>query len=147
MPEPSHPSHDEIATRLRAIGQRYTSNRRAIVDTLGKGSNPQTIPGILKANTSLALSSLYRNLAVLEKAGVVHRIVTTDEFSHYELTEDLTSHHHHLICVSCGRVEDFTASPNLEQSAETALQKAAAKAGFSIRSHRLDVLGICRDCG
>ena len=66
------------------------------------------IPQILEVDRSLAQSSAYRNLAVLERAGVVHRIVTTDEFARYELAEDLTEHHHHLICRSCGSVADFT---------------------------------------
>ena len=48
---------------------------------------------------------------MLEQAGVVHRVVATDEFTRYELAEDLTEHHHHLICSSCGAVADFTIGP------------------------------------
>jgi Fe2+ or Zn2+ uptake regulation protein len=92
------------------------------------------------------MSSVYRNLALLEQAQVVHRVITSDEFARYELVEDLTEHHHHLICSSCGKVEDFTATPQLERSAEAALGRIAARAGFSVRSHRLDMVGLCRDC-
>ena len=53
---------------------------------------------------------MYRNLVVLEQAGVVRRVTSTDDFARYELAEDLTEHHHHLICSSCGTVDDFTAS-------------------------------------
>ena len=53
-------------------------------------------------------SSAYRNLAVLEHAGVVRRVITEGEFARFELTEELTEHHHHLICSRCGRVEDVT---------------------------------------
>jgi Fe2+ or Zn2+ uptake regulation protein len=138
---------DAITERLRSVDQRYTANRRAIVDALAKAEHPLTIPGILKRNKRLATSSVYRNLVVLEEAQVVHRIVTHDEFARYELAEDLTNHHHHhLICMSCGRVEDFTAAPALEEAATVALTRAAGKAGFTVRSHRLDVLGLCRSC-
>ena len=141
------PVHEAASGRLRALDQRYTRTRRAIVDALGAAANPLTIPEILGAGKKLAMSSVYRNLALLEEAGIVHRIVTTDEFARYELAEGLTAkHHHHLICVSCGKIEDFTASPQLEDSATSSLSKIAARAGFTVRSHRLDVLGVCRNC-
>jgi Fur family ferric uptake transcriptional regulator len=140
-------AHQTAAERLRLLDQRYTRNRHVIVDALAKATDPLTIPEILKANKKLAMSSVYRNLALLEQAGIVHRIVTSDEFARYELAEDLTDHHHHhLICLNCGKVEDFTASKQLEESARASLTTVAAKAGFSVRSHRLDVLGICRNC-
>jgi Fe2+ or Zn2+ uptake regulation protein len=132
-------AHETASQRLRALDQRYTKNRRALVATLAAAGNPLTIPEIMRAARKLAMSSVYRNLALLEEAGIVHRIVTTDEFARYELAED-------LICVSCGKVEDFTASPQLEDSAIASLTKAAAKAGFTVRSHRLDVLGVCSNC-
>ncbi|MFN2613186.1 MAG: Fur family transcriptional regulator [Actinomycetota bacterium] len=138
--------HDAAAERLRRAGQRYSANREALVETLRNATKPLTIPEILKTNRTLPMSSAYRNLAILEQAGVVHRIVTRDEFARYELAEDLTTHHHHLICVSCGGVEDFTAPSRFEESATSALGKVASKAGFTIRSHRLDVLGLCKTC-
>ena len=138
--------HDVVAQRLRRVQQRYTSNRRALVDALGAAEHPLTIPEILAADATLAMSSVYRNLAVLEQADVVHRVITTDEFARYELVEDLTEHHHHLICSSCGKVEDFTPMPSLERSAAKALARIADEAGFSVHSHRLDVVGLCRRC-
>ncbi len=138
--------HSAAADRLRKADQRYTRNRQLLVETLSTTRRPLTIPEILEAGRGLAMSSAYRNLAILEHAGVVHRIVTRDEFARYELAEDLTAHHHHLICVNCGNVEDFKAPPRFEDTATTALGRVASKAGFQIRSHRLDVLGLCRNC-
>jgi len=139
--------HSAIATRLRRIGQRYTSKRRSLVDALDAVGNPPTIPEILAGNAELATSSVYRNLAVLEQAGVVHRIVTHDEFARYELAEDLTErHHHHLICTACGGVQDFTPSPQLEQSAARALSRIARQAEFTVSGHRIDVVGLCNRC-
>ena len=83
---------------------------------------------------------------MLERAGVVHRIVTTDEFGRFELAEELTRHHHHLICSSCGDVSDFTVPPPVEQELETALSKVARQAGFQARAHRLDLVGTCASC-
>ena len=94
----------------------------------------------------MAQSSVYRNLAVLERAGVVHRIITTDEFARYELAEDLTEHHHHLICESCGEVTDVTLPSGTEAKLEAALIKIAKHHGFTVEHHRLDLVGTCGRC-
>lgn len=134
------------AARLQADGQRYTDNRRELVAVLDAAEAPLTIPEILERRPGLAQSSAYRNLSVLERAGVVRRIVTTDEWARYELAEELTEHHHHLICQTCGRVEDFTVSAALERSIDDAMATAATAAGFALDHHRLDLVGRCARC-
>jgi Fur family transcriptional regulator, ferric uptake regulator len=145
---PAQPSdlHDLAATRVSGLGQRYTGGRRAIVELLARAGSPLAIPQLLERDRGLAQSSAYRNLAVLERAGVVHRIVTSDEFSRYELAEDLTEHHHHLICTHCGDVRDFTVSTQLEGELDRALARIAGSHGFSPDHHRLDIVGTCATC-
>jgi Fe2+ or Zn2+ uptake regulation protein len=138
--------HATAAERLRADDQRYTASRRALVEALAAAERPSTIPELLGSRPGLAQSSAYRNLAVLEQVGVVRRIVTSDEHARFELAEDLTGHHHHLVCGSCGRVEDFTVSEQLERSLETALARVANGTGFDVDHHRLDLVGTCSDC-
>jgi Fe2+ or Zn2+ uptake regulation protein len=145
-PPPREELHDAVASRLRAADQRYTSGRRELVDLLAAAPRPETIPEILLRAPSLAQSSAYRNLVVLEECGVAHRVVTSDERSRYELAEDLMGHHHHLICTSCGRVDDFTVSPQMERSLEAALERAVEGTGFRAAAHRLDVIGTCASC-
>jgi Fe2+ or Zn2+ uptake regulation protein len=139
--------HEMAAVRLGALDQRYTRGRRAIVEVLARADAPLSIPQLLERDRSLAQSSAYRNLAELEHAGIVHRIVTSDEFSRYELAEDLTEHHHHhLICSHCGDVRDFTVPPALEQDLERALARIAGAHGFAADHHRLDLVGTCGTC-
>lgn len=139
-------THDIVSTRLRHADQRYTSRRRQLVEILVAGDGPMTIPQILEADRSLAQSSVYRNLSVFEEAGVVVRIVTSDDFARYELTEDLTGHHHHLICATCGDVADFSLGESVESDLEGALRSAAREARFDVDHHRLDLVGVCTDC-
>ena len=139
--------HEQAALRLRALDQRYTTGRRALVDVLASADAPLSIPQLREHDRSLAQSSAYRNLSVLERAGVVHRIAGTDDFARYELAEDLTEHHHHLICAACGDVRDFTVSPELEGDLDRALGRIAREHGFSADHHRLDLVGTCADCG
>jgi Fe2+ or Zn2+ uptake regulation protein len=138
--------HDLASDRLRSDGQRYTAGRRDLVTLLAELDQPVTIPQLLERRRGLAQSSAYRNLAVLERAGVVQRVVTADEFARYELAEDLTDHHHHLICSTCGEVSDFTVPPAVEERLERALADAAAQAGFRTTGHRLDLVGTCAGC-
>jgi Fe2+ or Zn2+ uptake regulation protein len=137
---------ETVVSRLGAQQQRMTAVREQLTAILAASDRPLTIPEVLEADVALAQSSVYRNLVVLEQAGVVHRIVTHDEFARYELAEDLTEHHHHLVCSSCGRVEDLPASESIERSVEAAVAQAARKVGFRTRRHRLDLVGTCADC-
>ena len=139
--------HAAAAERLRGVGQRLTANREALVVTLTEAPRPLTIPEILETRRGLAQSSVYRNLVVLEEADVVHRVVGTDEFARWELTEDLAGHHHHLICAQCGRVEDVPASAGLERSVAAAAAAITRTTGFRTQHHRLDLVGVCGSCG
>ena len=138
---------DQLATsQLSSINQRYTTNRRKLIGILQEATKPITINQILESNSDLAQSSVYRNLAVLEQAGLVVRIITNDDHAHYELAEHILDHHHHIICSPCGEILDFHLSAKIEKALEESLQKIADDFGFSIDRHRLDLLGTCGDC-
>lgn len=138
----------EIAlTRLRRANQRLTPNREALLEVLARtGNGPLTIPEIIAVRPDLAVSSVYRNLVVLEQAEVVHRVVARGDFAYYELVEELTEHHHHVVCSSCGTVEDVPATATIEQSVRDAARQIARRTGFKTERHRLDLFGICERC-
>jgi Fe2+ or Zn2+ uptake regulation protein len=100
----------------------------------------------LKNTKGLAQSSAYRNLTVLENAGVVVRVITTDEWARFELSEDLTGHHHHMVCSVCGAVDDVRIPDSIEHELDAALARVAKKQGFTMAHHRLDVVGVCKSC-
>ena len=138
--------HAVAAGRLAGLGQRYTTSRRVVVETLQGAGRPLTIPEILEANRQLPQSSAYRTMAVLTQAGVVRRIVAVDEFARFELAEDLSSHHHHLLCTSCGLVADFELPTDLERQLEVAFENAAGDHAFESVQHRVDLVGLCTAC-
>ena len=103
--------HATVADRLRRTSASATPRaREALVTILERASTPLSTAEIVEARTG-PQSSVYRNLSVLEHAGVVRRVVTEGEFARFELAEELTEHHHHLICSNCGTVEDVTIPP------------------------------------
>ena len=138
---------NEIAAfQLQTINQRYTKNRRKLIEILLKTSKPITINQILESDSKLAQSSVYRNLAVLEQAGLVVKIITNDDHAHYELAEHILDQHHHIICSPCGEILDFHLSEKIEKALENSLKEIADDLGFSIDRHRLDLLGTCGEC-
>ena len=138
--------HETAAARLRQADQRYTRNRRAIVSALASTGRPVSIPELLETRDGLPQSSAYRNLALLEEAGVVRRVLGGGEFARYELAEDLTEHHHHFICTACGMVEDFTLPSAVEVEMERALKRVARRSRFTGAYHQLDLVGRCANC-
>jgi len=106
-----------------------------------------SLPDAMNDNLSLAQSTVYRDPPALELAGVVRRIATNDDYRRFELSEAVSGHHHHhLICSSCGDVTDFEVSATVEHELETALARVARRAGFQVRTHRLDLVGTCASC-
>src|SRR5438309_4501520 len=139
--------HDEAALRLAALDQRYTDNRRGVVQALVQADRPLTITEIVDAATSVPISSAYRSLTVLTEAGVVRRVAGADDTGRFELAEDLSGqHHHHLICSNCGTVVDTTATPRLERALAEAARAAAEESDFEVHEHRIDLVGRCADC-
>ena len=132
--------------RLVERDQRYTDGRRRLVDALVGAGGPITLPALLTTDPSLSQSSAYRNLALMEEAGVVRRLVHGTEHAHYELAEDLTEHHHHLICSECGDVADYVVAPSVERRIEQAVEAIADETGFRIEGHRFDLIGHCQVC-
>jgi Fur family ferric uptake transcriptional regulator len=137
--------HEAAAARLQAHDGRYTRARRALVEVLADSGRPLTVTEICAASP-LAPSSVYRNLAVLEDAGLVHRLAGHHEFARFELAEELLGHHHHLACRACGSMTDVRLPAAVEAELSRSLTRLARQQEFAIDSHRLDVVGLCRSC-
>ena len=116
--------------RLRRIDQRYTSGRRAIVDLLVSAGHPVSIEDIAEHLPGLPRSSAYRHLTNLHAAGLIRRVTANDEFTRFELAEDLTEHHHHLLCINCGKVTDVTLPAGFEQQVTGAIGQARRRRGL-----------------
>jgi Fe2+ or Zn2+ uptake regulation protein len=138
--------HDAVGVRLARVDQRYTKLRRLLVGTLAVAARPLTIPEIVASTPRLPQSSAYRNVTTLMEVGVVCRVPGTDDHGRYELAEELSGHHHHLVCTHCGRVEDVPATPRLELALDDAARAVTDRQGYQVNEHRFDQLGLCPDC-
>ena len=132
--------------RLRRDDQRYTEKRKALVEVLQTAGRPLSMPSILEQSPGMAQSSVYRNLAVLEHAAIVRRIVTTDDHASFELAEDLSSHHHHLICTSLRQHRGLPRPRGHRGPAQPGAPGAARRHRFKVTDHVLDLFGTCKAC-
>ena len=138
--------HDIAERKLATINQRYSSRRRRLVEALDRADHPLIATDIVAVDDDLPQSSVYRNLAVLEAAGVVVKVLTNGDRAAFELAEELKGHHHHLVCVQCGLVLDIDVPNEVEQMLDTGVADLVSRAGFVLVGHRLDLMGRCKNC-
>ena len=94
---------------------------------------------LLQNGEEVGLATVYRVLTQFEQAGLVVRHNFEGGHSVFELSSD--KHHDHIVCVRCGRVEEFT-----DDEIEQRQKKVADKLGFELTDHNLNMYGLCPDC-
>ncbi len=148
MKTSDHPElHELVESRLQRTAQRYTAGRRAVVEALMEIGNPATIEDLGRCCPDLPLSSLYRHLVALQAANVVTRVASNgSRYGRFEIEEHITGHHHHLVCSACGRVTAVVPSNTLKEFMNQHLEDMASSEGFLVRSHRIDIYGVCAEC-
>jgi Fur family ferric uptake transcriptional regulator len=125
-------------------GTRLTSCRRNILNAIynyeGHFRAEDLVERIRRLGRSVSLVTVYRNLPLLERAGVIRRTCVTENVAWYERAWK-AEHHDHLICTECGKVVEF------EYPAIDVLQEAVAgEHGFLLTDHHLELMGVCRQC-
>jgi len=129
---------------LKKAGLKVTLPRVKILEILENAkdhhlSAEDVYRVLLESNEDIGLATVYRVLTQFEEAGLVIRHNFEGGHSVFEL--DHGRHHDHLVCVKCGRVEEFV-DPVIEERQ----QDIAKKAGYSITDHSLNIYGICGVC-
>jgi len=126
-------------------GLRSTEQRRLIVDTFFASPEHVTLEQLLErvraSDSRIGYATVYRTMKMLSEGGIAHERRFGDGFTRYELADDETHHHDHLICVACGGIEEF------EEPAIEELQEAVAlRHGFEAFYHKHELYGRCRAC-
>ncbi|MEX1112302.1 MAG: Fur family transcriptional regulator [Candidatus Andersenbacteria bacterium] len=135
-------SEEQLKESLREHGLKVTPARMGVLRILMESQVPLSVQAIIEQMKSLAIdqATVYRTLNTFETAGLVHVIDFQYGHGHYELAS--RPHHHHLVCRSCGRVED------VEDCRVLDIEKSVvSKRGFaSIEEHALEFFGTCKAC-
>ncbi len=137
----------QVEERLAETGVRFTGGRRRVVAALERADGPRSASELHEdLDGAVPVSSVYRTLAVLEEAGVVAPHHSTKGITRYEIAEWLAGHHHHLVCINCGAVEDIELLPGLETQLERLVNQVSGMSGFLAIGHSLEVDGRCTRC-
>ena len=139
--------HELVRRRLLERSVRYTGGRQRVVTGIQLASGPRSAQELIRDGARMVpVSSLYRTLTILEDADVIRRDHGADGIARYELAEWLTGHHHHVVCVACGRIEDVEVSEGEEADLHAIAARLGSSVGFRVLDHVLEVEGVCTNC-
>jgi len=130
---------------LKTAGLKITAPRLKILEILEKQTDERHLSAeqvykiLLSENQEIGLATVYRVLTQFEAAGLVSRHHFEGGNSVFELSTD--SHHDHLLCLKCGKVDEFT-----DEVIETRQKEIAARLGYELTDHSLYLYGICAAC-
>lgn len=130
----------DIKQQLRQHGYKLTKQRKQIIDILQ--ANDERLMSVdalfLALGEQIDLSTIYRNLEVLDDCHLIHKVQSGDKALYKLICQP--EHHHHLICLECGatQVLDYCPAPEIEALAQ--------QHDFEVRAHMLEVFGLCQAC-
>jgi len=129
---------------LRNAGLKVTLPRVKILEMLESANSrhltaEDVYKRLLDAGEEIGLATVYRVLTQFEAAGLVKRHHFESGHSVFEIHQG--QHHDHILCVKCGRVDEF-----MDEIIEERQQVIAKQAGFEMTDHSLHIYGICKDC-
>src|SRR5574343_1958358 len=136
---------ESCLTKLESHRLRRTATRVALLDILNKASGPLPPPEIVsrchRTGRKANKTTVYRDLAAMERSGIIRRVMVSDRTQYYELTE--RGHHHHFICIGCDSIRDVAIE-------DAGLMAQARRLGtelqFVIEEHALEFYGRCSRC-
>ena len=137
--DPTDHIDDIHASGLKATTPRIKILRVFQQRTRRHWSAEEVYHALLAEGADIGLATVYRVLMQFEQAGLLSRNHFETGKSVFELNEG--DHHDHLVCLRCGRVEEFC-DPNIEARQ----QAIAAERGFQLQEHVLALYGLCAAC-
>ncbi|MBP2642308.1 MAG: ferric uptake regulator, Fur family [Firmicutes bacterium] len=138
---------NDLKSMFRDKQYKMTSQRKTIlqafIDHPEQHLSAEDIYSIVrKGSPELGLATVYRTLELLSELEVLQKMDFGDGRQRYEINETGNlHHHHHLICLSCGKVREF--EDDLLETLETAV---SLRSNFTIIDHQLKFYGYCGDC-
>ncbi|MGZ5180320.1 MAG: ferric iron uptake transcriptional regulator [Ramlibacter sp.] len=126
---------------LKSTGLKATLPRLKILDVFQRGSQrhmtaEDVFRVLLEERSDIGLATVYRVLTQFEQAGILSRSHFESGKAVYELNEG--THHDHLVCLDCGKVEEF-----YDAEIEKRQHAVAQTKGFAIADHALSLYAHC----
>ena len=132
---------------LHKEGRRLTPQRQKVLDLfqrIGSGmhlSAEDVHHQLVAAKSRVSLATVYRTLRLLVEMGLLHELELSEGGHRFELASHEHPDHHHLVCISCGRTEEFESDQVLKAG-----ESAALRIGFKLIESTLNVRALCPEC-
>ena len=136
-----------LGSGLHQDGKRLTPQRLKVLNLFenigsGKHLSAEEVHGrLIATNSKVSLATIYRTLRLLVQMGFLHELELSEGGHRYELLSNDFPDHHHLICIRCGRTEEFENEQVLEAG-----RVAASINGFQLLESSFNVRAICPNC-
>jgi len=130
---------------LKSNKLKYTTQRELILKVIYDNEGhftPEDIYNLIKSsypNIKLGIATIYRTLLLLENAHIVSSISFGTQGKKYEF--GLKEHHDHLVCLECGKIEEF-----FDETIEKLQEEIAQKFNFKMSNHIMKIVGTCEAC-
>nr|WP_277998253.1 Fur family transcriptional regulator [Zhaonella formicivorans] len=139
-------SLEDIYKRLHEKEYKITPQRqvilKAFLEHVEEHLSAEEVYKIVKEkNPEIGLATVYRTLDLLAELDILQKMDFGDGKSRYEFNDQEVHHHHHLICLKCGHVEEF--EDDLLETLEAAISR---KTNFEVLDHQLKFYGYCQKC-
>jgi len=136
--------HQAFTSYLQEHRLKITPQRRLILDIFllepGHVSSEELYAKVKRRDNSIGQATVYRTLKLLAGCGLAEAVSFADGITRYEPHFGV-EHHDHLICEICGRTIEI-----MDPVIETRQEELAAKYGFSLARHKMDLYGLCPKC-
>ena len=147
VPSASVAENATLQKGLHQDGRRLTPQRKRVLELferLGSGNHlsaEDVHQQLVQLNLKVSLATVYRTLRLLADMGFLQELELSEGGKRFELASDEHRDHHHVVCIRCGRTEEFESDSVLNAGA-----KAANDFGFQLIESSLNVRAICPDC-
>ncbi|MEW9111381.1 MAG: Fur family transcriptional regulator [Cytobacillus gottheilii] len=128
----------ELVLFLKEKGLRITPQRIQIIGAMMEFDGHPTAEDIQSKIPIISLATIYNNLKLFVKLGIVEELPYGNGVSRFELFK---AHHYHVICETCGKIADLNL-PDLK----VVENFASSVTGFQIHTHKMEVYGQCLQC-
>ena len=139
--------------KFKGCGYRMTMPRQIILDVLSRTVDHLSAEDVYHkvhgSYPSIGLTTVYRTLELLVRAGLIHKFDFGDGRARYELAQgsEKPGHHHHLICTGCGNIIDYADFIDEEIELLKKTEKGLSKKyNFKITNHLIQFYGLCAKC-
>ncbi|MED1205119.1 Fur family transcriptional regulator [Heyndrickxia acidicola] len=131
----------EAINILKDKGYKYTGKREQMLELFSSNNKyltaKEVLEGMKQDYPGLSFDTIYRNLSLFAELGILETTELSGE-KHFRFSCSIKTHHHHLICLECGKTKEIEVCPmkQIEEGFD----------GFTVSGHKFEIYGTCADC-